>query len=220
MTAQIALVKKGRKAAERQPRHRQRRKVQKAAVTVTRPVTHPSATMPRKKVARPSSEQTKAIFDRLLAPTMQAWQERERAIEWLCRLYGADSDNELHRHMVFGLLAWFVPPYLRPDRRGSGRLKGISADDREIIERVLTKVKSGKQILRDALTNAIKEAERKGQLLAYLDRTTNKKRLMRKIREHYAQKASNAEDAGREIRTPFNVPATGASCPDLPLPRV
>lgn len=71
--------------------------------------------MPRKKIPRLSPTETKVIFERLLAPTQLAWQERELTIRWLCQQYGADPDDQLHRHMLFGLLAWFAPWYMRPD---------------------------------------------------------------------------------------------------------
>jgi hypothetical protein len=92
---------------------------------------------PLKKVKRLSAAETKAAFDRFLASTRAAWQEREETIQSFCRLHGADPDNEMDRHKIFWLLAWSAHPYLRPDikrRRGAPR----KWDNWILIERGLT----------------------------------------------------------------------------------
>jgi hypothetical protein len=95
--------------------------------------------MSRKKVRRLSHKETEALFDRLLAPTQLAWQERELTIRWLCQQYGADPDNALHRHMLFGVLAWFVPYYMRPDYtpHPGARVKWDAHGVRNLKEKVL-----------------------------------------------------------------------------------
>jgi hypothetical protein len=71
--------------------------------------------MPRKKVRRLSPKETESDLDRLMAPTQLAWQEREQLIRRMCKHHGADPDNQLDRHKMFGLLVYLAPRRLRPD---------------------------------------------------------------------------------------------------------
>lgn len=126
--------------------------------------------MPRKKPTRLSAQETKAIVDRLLAPTQQAWQERERVIEWLCQQHGANPGNEVHRHMLFGLLAYFSAVVL-PGK------KTMFGADVDVLKHTNSLVEQGMPFSK-ALGKAIKAAEGDGKL-PVADRTTHKKRLKR-----------------------------------------
>jgi hypothetical protein len=158
--------------------------------------------MPRKKMQRLSPKETDDVLSRLLANTQLAWQEREIAIMRVCQMLDFDPKDERQRHVVFGYLAYFAPPYLFPsEKRRRGRRPGLrisSADQKvlayaiELLPKATGKTEQDRwKDLSKILDEAISYAERQEILRSYVDRTTHKKRIMRAIRRWYELRDKN-----------------------------
>jgi hypothetical protein len=158
--------------------------------------------MPRKKVRRLSPQETKALLNRLLAPTQPAWQERDMRIRQVCLALGADPDSDLSRHMVFGYLAYFAPAYLVPDlypRTKKPKTAKIVPKDMEVITIAAHLFaaavgsrpwpeKVDMKIIRKAVSFAVEYAEEKG-ILERGARGTNMRRITRKLAQFAEQQA-------------------------------
>jgi hypothetical protein len=150
--------------------------------------------MPRKKVHRLSPKETDAVFRRLLANTQLAWQEREMAIMRVCQSLGFDHKDERQRHVAFGYLAHFAPPHLVPGlyprakKRKSTKIQDQDMRVLQLAALLLDKAKlfdahekkpltesQLKKLLSKAVDMAIEALK-----LPAADRTTHKKRIMRK----------------------------------------